>query len=124
MLLICHEERITVERRMLYHAMSRPTYSLFRVDLLSGTFLRGEVVLPIYASPSSSACYVLCRQQASSDEYDAGVLRAELCFFHALLRKGVTYDWDAEDRVLYAYARGNVREAEYLRGRLPPLLLG
>ena len=121
MLLICHEERVTAERRMLYHTMSRPTYSLFRVDLLSGTFLRGELVLPIYASPSSSACYVLCRQQASSDEYDAGVLRAELGFFHALLRKGSTYDWDAEDQVLYGYARGDVGVAEYLRGRLPPV---
>ena len=41
MLLICHEEQITVERLMLYHAMLLLTYSLFLMDLLLGTFLKG-----------------------------------------------------------------------------------
>ena len=93
----------STQSKLLYHALARPNSSLFRLDSIPADFLDGEILYPLYASPSSSTAYMVVGGHTRAKVYDPSLLAEELSYFHVCLRSSGNYDRDAKRDILALY---------------------
>lgn len=95
-----------METQMALYLHGKPAAALLLVTQPAQEYLDGELIYPVYCSPSSGLCgLVPWPGQARCASYD-GYYSAMLEFHAGTRAPGMGYDRAAEDSILAAHARG------------------
>jgi hypothetical protein len=89
--------------KLLYHALARPDFSLFRIDDIPVDYLQGEFMYPLYTRPNSSTVYLMAEKSAKATVYEPSLLTQEIAYFHISTKNSGRYDIDAENLIVNMY---------------------